>query len=91
MLLHIISSRMQSIHMELVSKIDTFVREGVTDTREMKRLLKIIIKTEIFKNENLQFLSQKMKQDSIQEALSIMKSWNKDVSPIYGMTDYCNE
>ena len=44
---------MQSIHTELVSKIDTFVREGVTDTREMKRLLKIIIKTEIFKNENL--------------------------------------
>ena len=44
---------MQSIHTELVSKIDTFVIEGVTDTREMKRLLKIIIKTEIFKNENL--------------------------------------
>ena len=33
--------------------MDTFVREGVTDTREMKRLLKIIVKTEIFKNENL--------------------------------------
>ena len=29
MLLHII--------LELVSKIDTFVREGVTDTREMER------------------------------------------------------
>ena len=27
--------------------------EGVTDTREMKRLLKIIVKTEIFRNENL--------------------------------------
>ena len=37
----------------MVSKIDTFVREGVTGTREMKRLLKIIVKTEIFKNENL--------------------------------------
>ena len=37
----------------MVSKIDTFVREGVTDTRELKRLLKIIVQTEIFKNENL--------------------------------------
>ena len=37
----------------MVSKIDTFVREGVTDTRERKRLLKIIVKTEIFNNENL--------------------------------------
>ena len=39
--------------MELVPKIYTFVREGVTDTREIKPLLKIIVKTEIFKNENL--------------------------------------
>ena len=45
MLLHII--------LELVSKIDTFVREGVTDTREMEWLLKIIVQTEIFKNENI--------------------------------------
>ena len=37
----------------MVSKIDTFVEEGVTDTREIKRLLKIIVKTEIFKNKNL--------------------------------------
>ena len=37
---------------ELVSKIDTFVRKGVADTREMNRLLKIV-KTKIFKNENL--------------------------------------
>ena len=41
------------IDAELVSKIDTFVREGVTDAREIKRLLKIIVKTEMFKNENL--------------------------------------
>ena len=39
--------------MELVSKIDTFMREGVTDTREMKQLFKMIVKTELFKNENL--------------------------------------
>ena len=29
------------------------MRQGVTDTREMKRLFKIIVKTELFKNENL--------------------------------------
>ena len=33
----------QRIDTVLVSKIDTFLREGVTDTREMKRLLKIIV------------------------------------------------
>ena len=32
-----------------MSKIDFYVREGVTDTREMKRLLKIIVKTKMFK------------------------------------------
>ena len=31
------------------------------------------------------------KEDGIQEVLVIIKSWNKDVSPIYGMTDYCTE
>ena len=44
---------LQRIDTELVSKIDTFVRQGVTGTREMKRLLKIIVKTEIFKNEKV--------------------------------------
>ena len=43
----------QRIGTKLVSKTDTFVREVITDTREMKRLLKIIVKTETFKNENL--------------------------------------
>ena len=39
--------------MDLVFKIDTFVRKVVTDTREIKLLSKIIVKTEFFKNENL--------------------------------------
>ena len=29
--------------------------------------------------------------ESIKETLSIIKSWNKAVSPIYGMTNYCTE
>ena len=36
-----------------MSKIDTYVRESVTDTKEMKRLLKIIVKTEMFKGEDI--------------------------------------
>ena len=36
-----------------MSKIDTYVRESVTDTKEMKRLLKIIVKTETFKGEDI--------------------------------------
>ena len=43
----------QRIDHELVSKIDMYVKEGVNDTKEMKRLLKMHVKTEIFKNENL--------------------------------------
>ena len=44
---------MQRIDTKLVSKIDTFVKEGLTDMKKMKRLLKIIVKTEVFKNKNL--------------------------------------
>ena len=36
-----------------MSKIDTYVREGVTDTGEMKWLLKIIVKTEMFKRADI--------------------------------------
>ena len=43
----------QSIDLEFVSKTDTFVGDGVIDIREMNRLLKIIVKKEVFKNENL--------------------------------------
>ena len=35
------------------------------------------------------FVTENETGDRIKEALSIIKSWNKDVSPIYGMTDYC--
>ena len=42
-----------------MSKVDTYVREGVTDTREMKRLLKIIVKTEMFKGADILETSNK--------------------------------
>ena len=42
-----------------MSKIDTYVREGVTDTRQMKRLLKIIVKTEMFKGADIPERSNK--------------------------------
>ena len=37
------------------------------------------------------FVTEDETEDSIQEAVSMINSWNKDVSPIYGMTDYCTE
>ena len=43
----------QRIDSAPVSKIETYVKEVVTDTREMKRLLKIIVKTKIFKGADI--------------------------------------
>ena len=36
-------------------------------------------------------VTQNETEDSIREALSITKSWKKDISSIYGMTDYCTK
>ncbi|XP_057304385.1 calcium-responsive transcription factor-like [Hydractinia symbiolongicarpus] len=43
----------QKIDSEIVSKIDMYVKEGVTDTKDMKRLLKIHVKKEMFKETKL--------------------------------------
>ena len=37
------------------------------------------------------FITENESEDSIKEALTVIKSWNQDVSPKYGMTDYCVE
>ena len=37
------------------------------------------------------FCHRKRTEDSNKEALSIIKSWNEDISPTYWMTDYCTE
>ena len=30
-------------------------------------------------------------KESIEEALSIITTWNETVNPIYGITDYCSK
>ena len=51
----------------------------------------MVVKTNIDYQIVAVFVTENETEDSIQEALSIIKSWNKDVSPIYGMTDYCTK
>ena len=49
----------------------------------------MVVKTNIDYQIVAVFVTENETEDSTQEALSIIKSWNKDVSPIYGTTDYC--
>ena len=58
-------------------------------TRYALPLFFMVVKTNIDYQIVAVFVTENETEDSIQEALSIIKSWNKDVSPIYGMTDYC--
>ena len=51
----------------------------------------MVVKTDIDYQIVAVFVTQNETEDSIQEAQLIIKSWNKDVSPIYGVTDYCTE
>ena len=37
------------------------------------------------------FVAENKTQESINEALGVIKSWNPQFSPKCGMTDYCNE
>ena len=60
-------------------------------TRYTLRLFFMVVKTNIDYQIVAVFVTENETEDSIQEALSIIKSWNKDFSPIYGMTDYCTE
>ena len=51
----------------------------------------MVVKTNIDYQIVAVFVTENETEDSIQEALSIIKSWNKDFSPIYVMTDFCTE
>ena len=37
------------------------------------------------------FVTENETVESIEEALSMIKTWNETVNPMYGMTDYCAE
>ena len=51
----------------------------------------MVVKTNIDYQIVAVFVTENETKDSIQEALSIIKSWNKNVSPIYWMTGYGTE
>ena len=60
-------------------------------TRYALPLFFMVVKTNIDYQIVAVFVTENETEDSTQEPLSIIKSWNKDVSPTYGMTDYCTE
>ena len=51
----------------------------------------MVVKTNIDYQIVAVFVTENETEDSMKETLSIIKSWNKAVSPIYGMTNYCTE
>ena len=55
------------------------------------RLFFMIVKTNIDYQIVAVFVTENETEDSIQEVLTIIKSWNKDASPIYRTTDYCTK
>ena len=37
------------------------------------------------------FVAENERQEAINETLEVIKSWNPEFSPKFGMADYCNE
>ena len=60
-------------------------------TRYALPLFFSVVKTNINYQVVAVFITENESEDSIKEALTVIKSWNQDVSPKYGMTDYCVE
>ena len=60
-------------------------------TRYALPLFFSVVKTNINYQVVAVFITENESEDSIKEALTVIKSWNQDVSPKYGMADYCVE
>ena len=60
-------------------------------TRYAVPLFFLVVKTNIDYQVVAIFVTENEWEDSIKEALTVTKIWNQDVSPKYGMTDYCVE
>ena len=60
-------------------------------TRYALPLFFSVVKTNINYQVVAVFITENESEDNIKEALTVIKSWNQDVSPKYGMTDYCVE
>ena len=60
-------------------------------TRYALPLFFLVVKTNIDYQIVTVFVTENETEESIEEALSIIKTWNETVNPMYGMTDYCAE
>ena len=76
--------RLFSLYVKELTLLDANYRTS----RYALPLFFMAVKTNIYYQIVRVFVTENEREDSIHEALSIIKSWNKDVSPIYGMTDY---
>ena len=50
-----------------------------------------VVKTNIDYQIAATFVTENEKEESIVKALEIIKTWNPELHPRYGMTDYCLE
>ena len=60
-------------------------------TRYSLPLFFLTVKTNVDYQIVATFVTENETTQSISEALAIIKSWNPEVCPKYGMTDYCSE
>ena len=60
-------------------------------TRYALPLFFLVVKTNIDYQIVTVFVTENETEESIEDALSIIKTWNETVNPMYGMTDYCAE
>ena len=60
-------------------------------TRYALPLFFLVVKTNIDYQIVTVFVTENETEESIEEALSIIKTWNETVNPMYRMTDYCVE
>ena len=61
------------------------------NTRYALPLFYFVVKTNIDYQVVGLFVCENETEDSISEALLFIKSWNTDLNPKYGMSDYCVE
>ena len=60
-------------------------------TRYALPLFFMVVKTNVDYHIVVSFVAENETQEAITEVLEVIKSWNPQFSPKFGMTDYCNE
>ena len=69
----------------------TLLDAAYRTTRYSLPLFSLVVKINIDYQMVAVFVTENETEESIEEALPIIKKWNETVSPMYGMTDYCVE